>query len=116
MLNKKDLEMEIKNLAAASLDLALMAEHLEEKLRTLSAEPVTEPTEDYRAFDERVRTIITARPMLFRDIIAATGADRNQLGNTLMRLRRDHGVVNLGSKRLAIWFIPTPNSVAKLAA
>ncbi len=84
-----------------------------------ASEPPVQPVETEAAkLYNRVRTLVTERPMRFQEIMAAVGlpvAEENRVKGTIVRMQRERvGLVNLGDQRKALWFIPSEDLIKKL--
>lgn len=56
----------------------------------------------------KVRELVTTRPLTLRELIEQTKAEENKVKVVLMRMQRDEiGLMNMGNRYRALWFIPS---------
>lgn len=62
---------------------------------------------DVPTLQRHVETLISDRPMTFPELLAATKARRGRVSGAIVALQRDgQRILNLGTDRRALWFIP----------
>ena len=107
------LRAEAEALQAQAATLAEQTEALNQQLRHArgTREIPEQPSELY----SQIRKLIGERPMRFAEILAALpGVDELQFKAALERVKRDPGVVNLGSDAKAMYFLPDPEVLRRI--
>ena len=105
----------------ATAEIAATAEELSRRLRHVKATrelstPIGDDTTT-AVISSAVERLLRERPMLFRDLLEATGARDNRIKGVIMRLQREGvDVVNLGNEQRALWFIPNQELLKRLRA
>lgn len=74
------------------------------------------PAESTPDLYQAIERYITEEPRTFRAIKAQFPVTDNRIKSVLIRLQRDgRGVANLGNSARAIWFIPSPEAIDRIA-
>jgi hypothetical protein len=67
------------------------------------------------ALVDKVRTMLQDRPLLFAEIVAATGEEDNKIKAVLTKMQRDDELlINIGLANKARWFIFAPRVAARV--
>lgn len=61
---------------------------------------------DTAELSTKIEHLISLRPMLMTEIVAATGARRNRISGALNKIQLRRKVENHGSASVALWFMP----------
>lgn len=123
------------DLVEEARQLRLQAEELEKKVRTArGTERMRKPTVNLivkpsrgqhwvgdegstAELMEAIRALITERPLMFQDILEATGARDNRVKGAITALQREgHRVMDIAPEgtRKALWFIPSAAVLERL--